>query len=101
MKKQVIREAHSQVKSYDEPLFVLKYQKRKVIPAFVLLLLFVGLITLMLLVAARVRSTAELIFVRSFGLLFLLAWGSFVAEMLLFKEIRLYRDRIVKVWRLD
>jgi hypothetical protein len=35
-----------------------------------------------------------------FGLLYLFFGVPFVTEMLLFKEIQLYRDRIVKAWRL-
>jgi len=46
------------------------------------------------------RSTFDLIFARSFGFLSLLICGAGVTEILLFKEIRLYRDRIVKAWKL-
>lgn len=88
------------MKSYDDPLFVLKYQKRKVIPMAVLWLLAFGLIGSYGLFGHVGRSTLDLIFARSFGFLSLLFCGAGVTEILLFKEIRLYRDRIVKAWKL-
>jgi hypothetical protein len=88
------------VQSYGDPLFVLKYQKRKVIPMAVLWLLLFGLLGTYGLFAHIGRSTFHLIFARSFGFMCLLICGAGVAEILLFKEIRLYRDRIVKAWRL-
>jgi hypothetical protein len=94
------QEAGSQVKSYDDPLFVLKYQKRKVIPMVVLWLLFFGLLGSYGLFGHVGRSTFDLIFARSIGFISLLICGAFVSETLLFKEIRLYRDRIVKAWKL-
>jgi hypothetical protein len=88
------------VKSYDDPLFVLKYQQRKVIPMVVLWLLLFGLLGTYGLFAHIGRSTFHLIFARSFGFLSLLICAAGVTEILLFKEIRLYRDKIVKAWRL-
>jgi hypothetical protein len=45
-------------------------------------------------------SILDLIFCKLGALLLFFMFASFLAEMLLFKEIRVYRDRIVKEWRL-
>jgi hypothetical protein len=88
------------VKSYDDPLVVLKYQKRKVIPMVVLVLISLIPLGLYCLFAHVPRSTFDLIFARSIGFLLLLVQGAFIIEIILFKEVRLYRDAIVKIWKL-
>ena len=47
-----------------------------------------------------VSSTLDFIIAKLGGLYLFFIFAPFLADMLLFKEIRLYRDRIVKEWRL-
>jgi hypothetical protein len=87
------------VKSCDEPLFVLKYQKRRLILWFIAGLLWMGMIYFCLFVAV-VSSTLDFIIAKLGGLYLFFIFAPFLVDMLLFKEIHLYRDRIVKEWRL-
>jgi hypothetical protein len=45
-------------------------------------------------------STLDLVITKLAALLLFFIFAPFLVDMLLFKEIRLYRDRIVKEWRL-
>jgi hypothetical protein len=45
------------------------------------------------------RSTFELIMVKSGALIFLFVAIPALIDMLLLREIRLYKDRIVKAWK--
>ncbi|AFM25501.1 hypothetical protein [Desulfomonile tiedjei] len=84
-----------QEKSDDQPLFILKYRwLRKSIPisGLVLCVLFVGICTFF---APGVKLSSRIIGLFIF-LLFLLR----LIDLLLFREIRLYKDRIAKVWKL-
>ncbi len=91
--------AKSEMKSSDEPLFVLRYQKRKLILYVVAMLFLMAMIYFCLFVVV-VSSILDFILAKLGGALLFFIFASFLADMLLFKEIRLYRDRIVKEWRL-
>jgi hypothetical protein len=87
------------MKLRDEPLLVLKYLKRRMIVtimgSLVLLpMFFYGLF------GHASRSTFELIMVQSSALIFISVAIPALIDMLLFGEKRLYKDRIVKVWKL-
>jgi len=86
--------------SDDQPLFVLKYRKRRMIFPLLAALLFLMPITCYVLFVHVAQSTFEFILVNLCALLLLLLIAPFFADMLLFKEIRLYKDRIVKEWKL-
>jgi len=87
------------VKSHDEPLFVLKYQKRKVI-LWVLFCLWPIPLFYYALFLHTYQFAPNLIFAILNGLMYLFFCVPYVTEMVLFNEIRLYRDRIVKEWKL-
>jgi hypothetical protein len=83
----------------DEPLFVLKYQKRKLVLYIVGVLVLMPMLYICLFVIVA-SSILDVIVGKLGALLLFFMFASFLAEMLLFKEIRLYRDKIVKEWRL-
>jgi len=87
------------VKSYDEPLFVLKYQKRKVILWVLFCLWPIPLFYYAFFVYVY-RFPSNPVFAMLWGLMYLFFCVPFVTEMVLFKEIRFYSDRIVKAWSL-
>jgi hypothetical protein len=64
---EVFYEARSQVKSYDKPLFVLKYQKRKLILYIVAMLFLMAMIYFCLFVVV-VSSTLDFIIAKLGGL---------------------------------
>lgn len=78
---------------------MLRYQKRRQI-LWTIALLPQLLFSYILLFALVAPSTRELIEMKLGGLFILLYFGPFLVDMLLFREIRLYRDRIDKEWRL-
>jgi len=93
--------AESQMKSHDEPLFVLKYQENKVTVRVLCWAFFVLFLCVLPAFAVAVQE--------GFGFSFLIAaiWLSFMVglaafmmiDIALFKEVRLYSDRIVKIWK--
>jgi hypothetical protein len=87
------------VRSDDEPLFVLRYQKRKLILYIVPVLLWMWFLYFCVFVAVA-PSILDFIIAKLGALLLFFIFAPFLADMLLFKEIRVYRDRIVKEWRL-
>ena len=87
------------MKSSDEPLFVLNDQKRKLI-LYIVGGLFLMLMVYFFLFVVAVSSTLDLIITKLGALLWLFILAPILVDMLLFKEIRLYGDRIVKEWRL-
>jgi hypothetical protein len=99
MRQEVARKATSDLTSLEEPLFVLKYLKRRMI-VLIMGCLFIVPMEFYALFVHAARSTFELIFVKLGALLFLLLVIPGLLDMMLVKEIRLYKDRIVKVWRL-
>ncbi|MGB6063694.1 MAG: hypothetical protein WBG50_02735 [Desulfomonilaceae bacterium] len=82
-----------------EPLFVLKYQKRRLI-LWVVAALFQMFFIYFVLFVAVVSSMLDFIMTKLAALFLFSILASILADMLLFKEIRFYRDRIVKEWRL-
>ena len=85
-----------EIKPHDEPLFVLKYVGYKtIIPkiGLLLLVLFLGFVVLV----APSKGRLDLILKPASGLLFLLCGAIFI-DLVLFREIQPYEDRIVKVW---
>lgn len=86
-------------KSCDQPLLVLRYLKRRMIVPMMAVFILLPMEYYGLFVHVS-RSTFELIMVKAGAIIFLLIVLPALADMLLFKEIRLYRDRIVKVWKL-
>lgn len=88
-----------ETKSADEPLFALKYMKRRMIVPLMGGLFFIPMEFYALFVHVS-RSTFELIMVKSGAIIFLLIVIPALADMLLLKEIRFYKDRIVKTWKL-
>jgi len=84
----------------DEPLFVLKYRRSRVF----LWLVFYLFVALLFGVCTLVPSLTKDGFVFAllgkfvFGLMSLFGLFQFI-DLLLFKEIRIYQDRIVKVWK--
>ncbi len=99
MERPVIQEASSQVESYDEPLFILKYQKRRMIVPIIGVLFFMPFIIYGLFVDISL-STLQLIMGKLCASLLLVIMLPFLVDMLLFEEVRLYRNRIVKTWKL-
>jgi hypothetical protein len=86
----------SQIKPHDEPLFVLKYLGYKTIMPILglfLLVIFLGLVTFV----APSKGRFDLVLKPALGLCFLLC-GILLIDLVLFQEIQLYKDRIVKVW---
>jgi hypothetical protein len=81
--------------SSDEPLFVLKYRREKVMK-----ILMPGLFPLALfgLAAFDVVDVPDRFLVRVAGIIGLFIFVPYFLELLLFREVRLYKDRIVKIW---
>jgi hypothetical protein len=85
--------------SSDEPLFVLKYATYKAFlrrVLYFLLSFFLGVITIII-VTKPWTDLGHLVTTVLVGLLFLASVFQFI-EVLLFEEIHLYKDRIVKSW---
>ena len=88
-----------ETKSADKPLFVLRYRKRRMIvpilgALFIVPIMFYGLF------GHAAQSILEFVIVKTVPLGFLLLVIPALGDMLLVKEIRLYRNRIVKAWKL-
>jgi hypothetical protein len=81
--------------SCDEPLFVLKYRKEKLIKR---LMLFLVLLALCGLGAFDVVDVEDPLRVRVAGVIGLFIFFLFFMDILLFREVRLYKDRMVKIW---
>ncbi len=88
-----------EMKSYDEPLFILQYQRRKVIKRLIYFfpaLFMFGLGT----IDVRHPYGFTNLFLQLGSAFFLLVFILLFIDILFFKEVRLYKDRIVKVWKL-
>jgi hypothetical protein len=90
----------SQVTSRLEPLFVLKYRRRRVL--LWLFIYFFYALSFGLFAFVPLPAKDGIVFVLLgkfvFGLISLLGLFQFF-DLLLFKEVQLYDDRIVKVWK--
>jgi hypothetical protein len=84
--------SESKSDSCDEPLFVLRYRREKVIKRLMLHLVLLGPFGL-----AAIADTAP-VSVRLAGVLGLFISVPFFLDILLFLEVRLYKDRMVKIW---
>jgi hypothetical protein len=87
--------------SPDEPLLVLKYQRYKVVLRIVLysvLALICGIAVFVVPATFSNRVFGVLLAIVAHGFPFM-AFIFLIIDMLLFKEVRLYRDRIVRVRR--
>ncbi len=90
--------SESKSESCDEPLFVLKYRRGKA--AFRLLGIFTFL--LMSIIAVFYATPAgwlKYLFLKVSGTFFLFLCSLMFIDVLLFREVRLYKDRMVKIWR--
>lgn len=88
-----------ETKSYDEPLFILKYQRRKVIKRLIYFfpaLFMAGLGTF----DVRHPYGFTNLVLQVGSVFFLLVFILLFIDILFFDEVRLYKDRIVKVWKL-
>jgi hypothetical protein len=93
-------EPKSQISSVDEPLFVLKYRRNRVS------LRILGL-SIIILFFLMWEVVCLLFFELSFGFFFFVIFFGLtifffireIHDVLSFKEIRLYKDKIVKVWK--
>jgi hypothetical protein len=86
--------SESKSDSCDEPLFVLKYRREKVIKRLMLFLVLLGLFGVG---AFDVVDVAHPLRARVAGVIGLCICVPYLPE-LLFREVRLYKDRIVKIW---
>lgn len=88
----------SEADSPNEPLFVLKYRafmRAGIVFIFSFWIFFFGVCTFVV----PANGTIQLLYKPFFGFVsFILLF--LVVELVLFREIRLYRDKIVKEWRL-
>jgi len=88
----------AETKPHEEPLFVLQYQEYKtILPriGITLVALLFGFAAL----AAPSRGNVDLI-IKFFAAACFLLVGTLALDALLFREIRLYEDRIVRIWEL-
>jgi hypothetical protein len=95
LQKKMVATGKTDVSSCDEPLFVLKY-RRFIRGGLIALFSFWVLFASTMILAdpdPHFHDVAAVALLTYFTLMQLV-------ELLLFKEFRLYRDRIVKVWRL-
>jgi hypothetical protein len=81
--------------SCDEPLFVLKYRREKVMKILIPALLPLALFGLGVFDVVDVPNRLLL---RVTGVIGLFIVVPFFLEGLLFREVRLYKDRMVKIW---
>jgi hypothetical protein len=88
----------SVVISINRPLFVLRYVWRREIGILTILSLFIVLLAYTLCVYQAPEYEAENLFVRIGIVLTLVVFICLLLDTALFKEVRLYRDKIVKVW---
>jgi hypothetical protein len=89
----------SEMKSNDEPLFVVTYQTWKVTLRF-LSWVFAGIFLGFLCGVAMERTQGfGFLLATILEILIVLAAIFLALNTLLFKEVRLYKDRIVKIWR--
>lgn len=96
MKKRDLDDAASAVIAHEEPLFVLKYQKRRKV-LYGLAFLFPLPMFYFIFFVSEPRSLGEII--AKWSSLYLAVIGvAFLADMLLFREIRVYSGKIVKEW---
>ncbi len=93
-------EQASQEESSAEPLFILRYN----IPTTIFRIVWYCLITLIFAGVVAVPGTNMSQLWHTLAVIyvgfFFLAFTFWTVDMILFKEIHLYQDRIVKVWRL-
>jgi hypothetical protein len=89
----------SEIRPDDEPLFVLKYASRRqiimVLGYIVNVLIFAGIFS----VISHQNAVAELFF-KAFAIFLLYIFIYTLFDTVLCSEIRLYGDRITKVWHL-
>jgi hypothetical protein len=99
MKGQINGETCSRMRLHDEPLCVLRYKawKKLVYSTAILLLIPFALYGAFV---YSPPSMAKLVYCKSVGLVFLTFLLIGLADIALFKEIRLYEDRIAKTWLL-
>jgi hypothetical protein len=95
-------EYNPEITTFDGPLCVLKYRREHVVVrAFVFSLGVIGFLVVALMIP--LTGTYELVLLVLAKLFCgLLSFGACLAviDLLLLKEILLYQDKIVKVWRL-
>jgi hypothetical protein len=85
----------SERESSDEPLFILKYRREKLIKRLMLFLCLLGLFGLG---AFDVVDVTDRLLVRVAGVIGLCISIPFFLDLLLFREVRLHKDRMVKIW---
>jgi uncharacterized membrane protein len=90
----------SQITSREEPLFVLKYRRRRVLLWLFIYFFYAFSFGLFAFVPLPAKDGIVLVLLAKFvfGLMSLYGLFQFI-DLLLFKEILIYQDRIVKVWK--
>gem|GEM_PF-2466967 len=97
MDRQVTQRRQARQWNREEPLFVLRYQRRRMILPIMFSLIIIPICVFGPFLAAE--SAFGFIMGMAGAVITLLSFLPGVADMLLLKEIRFYRDKIVKEWK--